>query len=629
MRFVFVHYVLFVQLNAQRLTIFTTYEAEDVGLAPTEHPQCRAWTLWWKTQNTVVDLTVEDFDLLAYRRHSVLISNEADAVKYHLPVEILKNFTDVYVNFENVCHLHPRVLRIASSAAARRFHLDTEATCKKNAENKESMPFLFFTLQEDEFIVHVRNATENADGSYGLDDALFKNHESVAISITKLCFGGGVDDESEGLQYYIEKFGTPAFNLSTLGVPVEELMAPVNNPDHLDKILRRFDSEDVASQRPFPSTRLIPFLERIEYDSRRFRTPPVLFVGDKVIVKIGLQIQAMSNFELSTMDYDVDTWLRMAWYDPRLRHDSSRPILVNEFTFLKRIWRPDPIFTNAKAATFHKVTYLNFYMYIFPGGEVFLDMRVYLKPTAAEIVLCKYPHDNPACSLKISSLGFTTDAVEFQWFSSLADAIQLNRDLEIPELSLQHVSAGTCDGSRKSGNYSCLMARFFLHRELGFHIAQTYIPTTICVVFSWISVWLPEEFVEGRIFVSLTVFLTLSAESNSAKEELPKVSYIKAIDIWFGFTSVFVFVTMMQALTVITLEHYSTKIRKKCETNVGEYSKYKVMFLMLRSRYYHRLARNFDEFCKVMYPVTFILFLMIYYFVIIQGNEDKCLRNSA
>ncbi|VDO09891.1 unnamed protein product [Haemonchus placei] len=249
-----------------------------------------------------------------------------------------------------------------------------------------------------------------------------------------------------------------------------------------DQHNRRFESNDVTSQRPFPSTRLIPFLKRVEYDSR---TPPVLFVGDKVIVKIGLQIQAMSNFELSTMDYDVDTWLRMAWYDPRLRHGSSRPILVNEFTFLKKIWRPDPIFTNAKSATFHKyfeqiaaslagekiekshylvylanvyvmidfernVTYLNFYMLIFPGGEVFLDFRVYLKPTAAEVILCKYPHDNPACSLKITSLGFTSDAVEFEWFSKPSDAIQLNRDLEIPELSLIDVKAETCDGSRKS-----------------------------------------------------------------------------------------------------------------------------------------------------------------------------------
>ncbi|VDM56350.1 unnamed protein product [Angiostrongylus costaricensis] len=323
------------------------------------------------------------------------------------------------------------------------------------------------------------------------------------------------------------------------------------------------------------------------------RTPPALFNGGKVIVKIGLQIQAMGNFELSTMDYDVDTWLRMAWYDPRLRHGYSRPILINEFTSLKRIWRPDPIFKNAKSAAFHRVTYLNFYMFIFPGGEVFMDIRVFLKATAEDIVLCKYPHDRPTCSLKIGSLGFTTDAVQFQWFSSLSDAIQLNRDLEIPELSLIRVKADSCDGSRKSGNYSCLVAQFFLQRQLGYHLAQTYIPTTICVVFSWISVWLPEEFVQGRIFVSLTVFLTLTAENSSAKEDLPKVSYIK---------------------------------RRRCEKNVDEYSKYKMMFLMLRSRHYHRLARNLDTFCKVMYPVTFILFLMIYGFVIAQGEDDKCLQ---
>lgn len=80
------------------------------------------------------------------------------------------------------------------------------------------------------------------------------------------------------------------------------------------------------------------------------------------------------------------------------------------------------------------------------------------------------------------------------------------------------------------------------------------------VLFSWISVWLPEEFIEGRIFVALTVFLTLSAESNAAKEILPRVSYVKAIDVWFGFTAIFIFATMLQALAVISLEHMSKKM---------------------------------------------------------------------
>lgn len=49
------------------------------------------------------------------------------------------------------------------------------------------------------------------------------------------------------------------------------------------------------------------------------------------------------------------------------------------------------------------------------------------------------------------SVGFTSDSVEFEWFSDIENAIQLNRDLEIPELSLINVKAEKCDGTRKSG----------------------------------------------------------------------------------------------------------------------------------------------------------------------------------
>uniref|UniRef100_A0A914S901 Neurotransmitter-gated ion-channel transmembrane domain-containing protein n=1 Tax=Parascaris equorum TaxID=6256 RepID=A0A914S901_PAREQ len=117
--------------------------------------------------------------------------------------------------------------------------------------------------------------------------------------------------------------------------------------------------------------------------------------------------------------------------------------------------------------------------------------------------------------------------MQFRWFSNVDDAIRKNEHVQLPELYIVGYSKHECDGNRKSGNFSCVEGRFYMKRTLGYHMAQTYIPTAICVVFSWISVWLPEEFVDGRIFVSLTVFLTLSAESSSAKEILPKVSYMK------------------------------------------------------------------------------------------------------
>ena len=41
------------------------------------------------------------------------------------------------------------------------------------------------------------------------------------------------------------------------------------------------------------------------------------------------------------------------------------------------------------------------------------------------------------------------------------------------------------------------------------------------------------QFMEGRIGVAITVLLTLSTESAGAREHLPSVSYMKAIDLWF------------------------------------------------------------------------------------------------
>uniref|UniRef100_A0AC34FVV3 Uncharacterized protein n=1 Tax=Panagrolaimus sp. ES5 TaxID=591445 RepID=A0AC34FVV3_9BILA len=392
----------------------------------------------------------------------------------------------------------------------------------------------------------------------------------------------------------------------------------------LENILRRLEYMAQQGIKPFASTFLLPLMKRVKYDPR---SPPTMLENQTIKVMVGIHVQSISNFELTTMDYDMDVWLRMAWRDPRLAHGLSAPILISEETFLKRVWRPDPFFSNSKHSLFHRVTFLNFYMYIFPNGELFFETRLYLKPKCV-LTLCKYPHDSQVCFLRISSIAFTNDLVQFHWFPKRYDAIRLNKNVQLPELYIHNFSQATCLTHRKTGNFTCLEAQFNMKRNLGYHLAQTYIPTATCVLFSWISVWLPEEFVEGRIFVALTVFLTLSAESNAAKETLPKVSYIKAIDVWFGFTATFIFFTMVQALVVISLEHRSKIIRKHIEERAESLTVYEVTKLAKRSAWCHRYGRGLDSFFKIMYPLIFVIFLIIYRFVIIEGDENKCIREG-
>ncbi|GMT09414.1 hypothetical protein PFISCL1PPCAC_711 [Pristionchus fissidentatus] len=585
---------------------------------------------------------------MATRRSHVSVYNQDDANRYLVPLDLLRQYTVIHINFEEVCVLHARVLWINSTADVGALNLKRDKICDELARMKETIDQSNnSTITDDEssgysLIDSLRdlsllplsegtspaNFSENLLLPYldengtlpetilfnsphelirfdlGISPKYFHHHKSVGFHLEKACKAGKIEALGKDLH---GRFGE---ELSGLGFDPLEIDQIIHGGSNLDDMLLEFSNTQQSDQRPFPATALLPFLKRINYDAR---SPPSFYSKEKVIVKTGMH------------DYEMDLWLRMAWRDLRLAHGLSKPILVNEYTFLKKIWRPDPFFTNAREATFHRVTYLNFYVFIFPNGDVLMEMRTLLKNSCPLLVLCKYPHDSQVCGTRISSIGMTQHNMEFQWFSRPTDAVRFNSNLQMPELVLTATTTQQCDGNRKSGNYSCIEALFQLDRNVRFHLASTYIPTAMCVVFSWISVWLPEEFVEGRIFVSLTVFLTLSAENSSAKESLPKVSYIKAIDYWFGFSSTFVFLTMMQALIVISLEHTSRAFKKDADAEIDN-NRYRSMLLLLESRKYHKWARNLDSFCKVMYPVIFLIFLMIYAFVITEGPEDKCLR---
>ena len=78
-----------------------------------------------------------------------------------------------------------------------------------------------------------------------------------------------------------------------------------------------------------------------------------------------------------------------------------------------------------------------------------------------------------------------------------------------------------------SGNYSCLAAKFHLHRSIGFHLVQSYIPTILFVIVSWVSFWMDVEHVPGRVALGVTTLLTISSKSAGLSSESPQVSYVK------------------------------------------------------------------------------------------------------
>lgn len=75
---------------------------------------------------------------------------------------------------------------------------------------------------------------------------------------------------------------------------------------------------------------------------------------------------------------------------------------------------------------------------------------------------------------------------------------------------------------------------------------QMYIPSLLIVLLSWVSFWLNVNSVPARISLGVLSVLTITTQSSAVNASLPRVSYIKAIDIWMTTCLVFVFAALIE-----------------------------------------------------------------------------------
>ena len=96
------------------------------------------------------------------------------------------------------------------------------------------------------------------------------------------------------------------------------------------------------------------------------------------------------------------------------------------------------------------------------------------------------------------------------------------------------------------GESPCLEVIFVVTRNLGYFLIQYYIPSILLVILSWLSFWISVDAVVARVNLGLLTVLTLTTQSTGSRDQLPRVSYVKAIDIWMSTCLVFAFASLIE-----------------------------------------------------------------------------------
>jgi len=256
--------------------------------------------------------------------------------------------------------------------------------------------------------------------------------------------------------------------------------------------------------------------------------------GDPVTVGVSIYILSVLDLSENDMDFTFDMYFRQFWHEPRLAFERRLGLdkLVVGAETAEKFWVPDTFFVNEKTSYIHQRTVENQFFRIMHNGDVLRSLRMNVK-ASCPMDLQYFPKDTQMCTLEIESFGYTMSDIKFRWEDG-KNSVRMSPDSNVPQFNILGHRQRIIEASLSSGNYSRLLLDIVFERAVGSYIIQVYIPSNIIVCMSWVSLWLDREAATARVGLGVTAMISLMTMTAGVNATLPKVSYLKSIDIYLG-----------------------------------------------------------------------------------------------
>ncbi|XP_037965200.2 pH-sensitive chloride channel 2 [Plutella xylostella] len=333
------------------------------------------------------------------------------------------------------------------------------------------------------------------------------------------------------------------------------------------------------------------FLSRLAHECRYDRLLlPTYQTGGVVYVHASAYVYFIQPAEAHDLNFKLHFLLQLRWTDERLAYkllSPHRTKIIGESDLRQKIWVPHLYMSNEQSSSVMGTDSKDVLISIAPDGEVLFSRRM------QAVLYCwmnlqKFPFDEQVCAMNLESWKYNASSLRMMW--ERENPMRLSTELHLTEYSLldswtnESVVKGDIINMRLggTGNYSALRFTFKLGREVGYYLMDYFIPSMMIVAMSWVTFWLQADASAPRITLGTSTMLSFITLASSQAKTLPKVSYIKASEIWFLACTGFIFSALVEFAFVNTIWR-----RKKIVNLKKVNSKY-----ILKSTLTPRLARK-------------------------------------
>ncbi|XP_066546582.1 gamma-aminobutyric acid receptor subunit rho-2-like [Amia ocellicauda] len=332
---------------------------------------------------------------------------------------------------------------------------------------------------------------------------------------------------------------------------------PVETHKHGTPLSKK--TQDVTKTRKLKTEQLL------RVDDHDFTMRPA-FAGPAIPVGVDVQVESLDSISEVDMDFTMTLYLRHYWKDERLSFPSTtNKSMTFDGRLVKKIWVPDVFFVHSKRSFIHDTTTDNIMLRVFPDGHVLYSLRVTVT-AACNMDFSRFPLDSQTCSLELESYAYTDEDLMLYWKNG-DESLKTDERISLSQFLIQkfHTTSRLAFYS-STGWYNRLYINFTLRRHIFFFLLQTYFPATLMVMLSWVSFWIDRRAVPARVSLGITTVLTMSTIITGVNASMPRVSYIKAVDIYLWVSFVFVFLSVLEYAAV----NYLTTVQERKERKLRE-----------------------------------------------------------